>query len=395
MEWDKFSFDFDLALKDLDIAKTIVSIEAARQAISELVLPPDWRKQLDQLNRVRAVHGTTALEGNPLSEAEVSEQMERLDQAADEQERLTKEQLQIRNSGIAQEWVRNRFRPNTAPLSVQDVLAIHEMATRDSDTHNNVPGRFRTHNVTVGTAEMGGVHRGAPFERIDELMRQYVEFVNSRKLADQHPVVKALLGHFFLVTIHPFGDGNGRVSRLVEAGVLFQGGYNVHGFYGLSNYFYRHETDYKTLLQASRATQPFPVTPFITFGLNAFAAELKGITNFIKTKLNRVIYRNMLVRAYNKKTSPRRRIINHREWNLLSFLIDETEPIDPFSASPSKKIKLVELKELLYIRQAYRKVTDRTFFRELIRLNEMEFINFRQETGEWIIELNFAAIGKY
>jgi hypothetical protein len=85
--------------------------------------------------------------------------------------------------------------------------------------------------------------------------------------------------------------------------------------------------------------------------------------------------------------------INSREWNLLTFLIDESEPNDPFSDSPSKKIKLDELKELPYIRGAYRTVTDRTFFRELSRLNEMGFIKFMQEAGEWIIQLNFEAIG--
>lgn len=396
LDWEQFSFDFELTLADLDVVRNIVAIEAAKQAASELVLPPDWRSQLDKLNRVRAVHGTTALEGNPLSEAEVFQQIETLEQTNSEDvRRLSKEQAQIRNSGLAQDWVKNRFQPNTAPLTVEDILRIHHLTTKDSDTHNNIPGRFRTHNVTVGTEEMGGVHRGAPHERVEALMTQYVEFLNSRRLSDQHPVIKALLCHFFLVTIHPFGDGNGRVSRLVEAGMLFQGGYNVHGFYGLSNYFYQHEGEYKTLLQTSRAKRPFDVTPFVLFGLRAFAEELKGITNFIKTKLNRVIYRNMLLQAYNKRTGPRRRIVNSREWNLLTFLIDETEPNDPFSDNPSKQIKLGELKELPYIRSAYRHVTDRTFFRELSRLNEMGFIRFMPQHGEWVIELNFEAIGRY
>jgi Fic family protein len=47
-------------------------------------------------------------------------------------------------------------------------------------------------------------------------MDEYIEFVNHPRLIAGHPVIRALLAHFFLVTIHPFGDGNGRVSRLVE-----------------------------------------------------------------------------------------------------------------------------------------------------------------------------------
>ena len=75
-------------------------------------------------------------------------------------------------------------------------------------------------------------------------MADFVCFVNSAQLKREHPVVRAFLVHFFLVTIHPFGDGNGRVSRLVEAAILYVGGYNIHGFYGLSNYFYRNEIDF-------------------------------------------------------------------------------------------------------------------------------------------------------
>jgi Fic family protein len=79
---------------------------------------------------------------------------------------------------------------------------------------------------------MGGVHRGAPHERLGELMDGYVNFVNHSRLLDAHPVIRALLAHFFLVTVHPFGDGNGRVSRLVEAGILFRQGYTL-GLKGL------------------------------------------------------------------------------------------------------------------------------------------------------------------
>jgi len=375
----------------------VISIEAYKEAALNLVLPADWREQLDKLNRVRAVHGTTALEGNPLSEAEVARQMDLLEAGQENLKKATKEQLQIRNSGIAQNWVRLRFSPEHAPLELADILKMHHMVTEQSDEINNAPGKFRTFPVTVGSPDAGGVHRGAPPQDVLQLMEKYPEFVNSRRLRDMHPVIRALLAHFFLVTIHPFGDGNGRVSRLVEAGILFQGGYNVLGFYGLSNYFYRNELEYKTTLQTCRKRQPFDVTPFITFGLRGFAAELKGINNFIKAKLNRVVYRAMLVRAFNKKTSDRRRLLNQREYNLLDYLLLATEPTDPFSENPSRKIKMSELRETPYIKSAYRNVTPRTFFRELIRLGQLGFIDFKREEGtdSSVVELNFEAIGKH
>jgi Fic family protein len=396
MDWDKFTFDFQLDLHGL--MPSLISVEAHRGSASNLLLPADWSAQLDRLNRIRALHGTTALEGNPLSEAEVSQQIDIVDRPEIHvTTKATKEQRQIRNAGRAQSWVRERFIPNCPPINNEDILYMHKSITELSDESNNSPGQLRTFPVVVGSPEFGGVHRGAPHDNLSRLMDEYISFVNSRRLREAHPVIWALLAHFFLVTIHPFGDGNGRVSRLVEAAILYQGGYNVFGFYGLSNYFYRNETQYKMILQQCRVEQPFDVTPFIRFGLTGFAEELNGINNFIKSKLNRVIYRAMLIRAFNTKTSERRRIINQREYNLLDYLIAQTEPIDPFSENPSRQLGVSKLRKDPYITEAYKNVTGRTFLRELTRLSEFGFIKIttdRPETG-LTIELDFGAIGKY
>lgn len=394
MDWDRFRFDYRLRLDDL--RSDLIRIEAYKEAAFNLVLPPDWRTQLDRLNRVRAVHGTTALEGNPLSETEVRHQLDLLAEQQDSQPSRSA-YVQVRNAGRAQDWVWERFAPTGAPpLSANDVLRMHALVTEGSDERDNVPGRLRTHPVVVGTEALGGVHPGAPPTRLRRLLDEFVEFLSSRRLREQHPVVRALLAHFFLVTIHPFGDGNGRVSRLVEAGVPFQGGYNVFGFYGLSNYFYRHGDEYKRLLQESRGSVPFDLNAFMAFGLAGFAAELKGINNFIKTKLNRVVYRDTLVRALGQREGARRRVLNQREYGLLDFLLRETEPVDPFADEPSRRIALSELIHAPYVAATYRNVTPRTFQRELIRLANKGFIRFTAgERDEPAVELDFGAIGRY
>ena len=247
------------------------------------------------------------------------------------------------------------------------------------------------------TPALGGVHRAAPPADVPRLMDDFIAFINSARLRHEHPVIRALLGHFFLVTIHPFGDGNGRVSRLVEAAILYEGGYNVLGFYGLSNYFYRNRDEYMKRLQECRRTQPFNVTSFVKFGLDGFAAELGGINNFIKTKLNRVVYRSTMQKAARQKTGKLRRVLNDREYELLDFLLRETEPEDPFAEKPSRQILFSELVESPYVRAAYRTVTRRTFRRELARLADIGFIVFRLPEGsdQPIVEIDFGAIGRY
>ena len=392
MEWSAFEYTYRHLVPDL--AGRLIQIEAYKEAALNLVLPPNWRDQLDRLNRVRAVHGTTALEGNPLSEAEVAAQIERLTTEVNAPN-MSREQMQIRNAGIAQDWIKARFSPNGRPVAYEDVMRMHQLVTQGSDEGTNVPGELRLHPVVVGTKELGGVHRGAPHDRLSTLMQQFIRFVNGRQMGSEHPVVRALVAHFFLVTLHPFGDGNGRVSRLLEAGILFQGGYNVLGFYGLSNYFYRNGDQYKLLLQQSRRSTPFDLSAFVAFGVQGFADELKGINNFIKTKLNRLVYRNTLAQASNQHVSPRRRTLNQREYGLLDFLLRETEPVDPFSDESSRSVGFDELLSEPYVQSAYRNVTQRTFRRELVRLHEMGFIKVTSGEGEVWIEVDFDAIGKY
>ena len=390
MDWGRFGFAYRLEVADRGL---LVTIDAYREAAFNLVLPPDWRDQLGRLNRVRAVHGTTALEGNPLSEEQVATALDE----NDPEPSRTRELTQIRNAGVAQEWVRSRFGSGKAPLQLEDILQMHRLMTRHSDETNNVPGKFRRNRVVVGTAELGGVHRGAPPDDLPRLMDGLLAFINSAGMQTEHSVVRALLGHFFLVTIHPFGDGNGRVSRLVEAAILYQGGYNVHGFYGLSNYFYRNGDEYKRRLQQCRTAQPFDVSAFVNFALEGFAAELGGINNFIKTKLNRLVYRDTILRAYHRRVGQRRRMLNEREYNLLTFLLNETEPEDPFAENPSKRVTLADLLASPYVRSAYRSLTLRTFRRELTRLAELGFITLTAPEGadQAFIALDFSAIAKY
>ncbi len=394
MDWDRFEFEYRLEAGGHQ--RLLVTIEAYREAAFNLLLPPEWRDRLDRLNRVRAVHGTTAIEGNPLSEEQVAATLD----AGEGDRSLRREQVQIRNAGRAQEWVRSRFGAagGQTPLQPEDVLRMHRLLTEGSDDTDNVPGRLRRNRVVVGTPALGGVHRGAPPEDLPRLMEGFAAFVNSDRLQSEHPVIRALLGHFFLVTIHPFGDGNGRVSRLVEAAILYRGGYNVHGFYGLSNYFYRNGDQYEMRLQECRRSQPFDVTPFVRFGLEGFAAELGGINNFIKTRLNRLVYRSTMEKARQQRAGKRRRVLNEREYRLLEFLLDETEPEDPFSENQSKQIHLSALVNSPYVRSAYRSVTPRTFVRELVRLEELQFIIFRGSqdgAGESTVELDLTAISRY
>ena len=110
------------------------------------------------------------------------------------------------------------------------------------------------------------------------------------------------------------------------------------------------------------------------------------------------MYRQMLVSNYNVKVSERRRMLNRREHQLLLWLLDETEPVDPFSENPSRRIDVAELLDSGYVKGAYGNVTTRTFVRELARLSNLGFIHFNlslHNQREPSVEIDFEAIARY
>jgi Fic family protein len=262
MYWPAFEFDYVLDLHR--VAPHFVALESYKRAAVTRVLPPQWREAPASADSTPKFH------------------------------------VQAGNALQARAWVAERFAPGSAPLSVDDLLAMHRIVA-DPDNPETTPGTFRSLAVQVGRREVGGLHLGAPPPRLPALMQQYIQFINSSDSLRLHPVVHALVAHFFLVTIHPFGDANGRVSRLLTAGLLAQRGYNVHGgFYALSAYFYQNDIEYHTLLHRCWLNPlPFDLTPFVAFGIAGFVMELKSINSFMQIKLKRNAERDLL-------TPPRR-----------------------------------------------------------------------------------------
>ena len=286
--WPEFDFDFRLDIHRL--LPHVAAIEAYQEAAANRVRPPQWREQ------------------SPPEETEISPPdllaQERLQKATIE---IRKQQVLIRNASLTQAWVRERFAPGSAPLSLADILTMHRMVADESGVRYKSEGALRTSGVQVGRREVGGLHAGAPPDRLPRLMDRYVRFINGNHLRSLPPVIHGLVAHFFFTTIHPFDDGNGRLCRLVSAAILFQRGYGGHGFYALSNYFYDNEIKYHSLLHRCwQQPLPFDLTPFVAFGMEGMTLELQGINSFIKMKLNRSLDRETSAPARKKRRNLRR-----------------------------------------------------------------------------------------
>src|SRR6478752_7175813 len=265
MDWLQFEFDYRLDLQRL--APHLLAVEAHKPEALTRVLPPQWRE---------------------------SSLMQDAEELSDEQT-----QQDLLRSARARTWVSERFAAGTPPLTLTDLLTMHGLIA-DGATGEYAPGTLRRLPVQVGRREVGGLHMGPTANHLPRLMDEYVGVITSDRARSLHPVMQALIAHVFLVTIHAFGDANGRVSRLRTGGILLQRGYNVHAsFYALSDYFYLNDIKYHSMLHRCWQSPPFDLTAFVAFGMEGFVMELRSISSFIKMKLGRVVDREMLLQLHS------------------------------------------------------------------------------------------------
>lgn len=134
------------------------------------------------------------------------------------------------------------------------------------------PGRYRRSGIEV-TSPGGGppAYVGPPFERVPELMHEVVEWLEHADL-DAHVAVRAAMAHLHVVSVHPFRDGNGRISRIVQSLVLAREGLLAPEFVSIEEYLGRNTDAYYATLRKVQGGSYRPerdAAPWVRFCVQA------------------------------------------------------------------------------------------------------------------------------
>jgi Fic family protein len=138
------------------------------------------------------------------------------------------------------------------------------------------PGQYRTDPIKV-TSPQGGTpaYVGPAHEQIPELMDEVVNWLQDGDL-DAHVVVRAAMAHLHVVSVHPFADGNGRVSRIVQSLVLARAGLLAPEFLSIEEYLGGNTEAYYATLQRVQGGSYQPerdVTPWVQFCVQAHVEQ--------------------------------------------------------------------------------------------------------------------------
>lgn len=281
-------FETIVKVTNPDIIRRVAQVRALATVVRWTPIPPPVQQQLERSNIVRAVRGTLGIEGRDLSEEEVGLI---IDAPGEEPVlgpgRETEEQ-EVRNAETSMELIARRLMEYPNALISEILIAdLHEILTSGIEYPHNRPGRYRS-----DLAPAGGMVSFPEKAEVPLVMVNFIHWFNNNVPTTWDPVIRALAAHFYLISIEPFGDGNGRCARAVESYLLHQAGISARGFYSLANYYHRHRTEYAEVLDHVRFRSDPDLTPFISFGLDGLVEELTAVQGEILAALRRISFRD-------------------------------------------------------------------------------------------------------
>lgn len=227
-----------------------ISQQVGRLDASALNSSPQLRKQ----NRIKTITGTLAIEGNTLTEEQITAIVDGKPVFGS-----VREVAEVKGAIVAYDAL-PRFKPD----NTSDLLAAHGLMMRDILVNT---GKFRS--KAVGIHKAGVVHHIAPpVHQVSGLMAELTQWLAQEK---EHPLITSSVFHYEFEFIHPFSDGNGRMGRLWQTLILSQWHPLILSL-PLESVIKDNQQQYYQALE--QADQQIDSTPFIHFMLSVIAQTL-------------------------------------------------------------------------------------------------------------------------
>jgi len=210
----------------------------------------------------------------------------------------------------------NCFKPLTVDIRVNWHAALFPMGRSGifkitvADWRKDTTGPMQ---VVSGASGKENVHFQAPDANLIETeMNRFLKWFNENDKIDL--VIKAAVAHLWFVTIHPFQDGNGRITRALTDMLLAQSDKSTQRFYSMSAQIRIERKQYYEILEKTQKGD-LNLTEWIKWFLSCLINALKS-TDTILTK---VLFK---ANFWNKHSKT---IINERQKRLINKLLDGFE----------------------------------------------------------------------
>lgn len=258
------------------LLKDIGVIEGARAVVEGAALLPAWEAKFKEEAEVRAVHYGTHVEGNELNLDEVRKVMEGKEIVA--RERDIKEVINYRK---VVDWL-DKVDKSGELYSEKTLMDLHKL-TVDGLLPPEEVGDFRQVQVVLRDVLTGAVvHRPTPPFEVPTKINEFFGWLNSPHAYDVHPILKAGVVHYQIVNIHPFTEGNGRVSRAFATLILLNEGYDIRKLFSLEEYYDKNVSGYYFAIKTADQNPDNDLTQWLEYFVEGVAIEFNRVRDQVQ-----------------------------------------------------------------------------------------------------------------
>lgn len=259
-----------------EIAEVKVVVERSR------VLPLN-ELQLKREAMIRMVHTSTSIEGNPLEEYQVDKVLSGMSVAADD-----KSIIEVKNYQEALKEV-EKLADEGKKLTQETILNLHSVAMKGLLPAEKT-GKYRPGPVYIiddlGDGKEKLRYEGPSSGELKKLVGELLDWLDKADKDGLHPVLKAGIFHTQFVHIHPFSDGNGRVTRLLTNLLLYKDNWDFRKVIVLEEFYNKNRQDYYNALAYGWDTKfhtGADLTDWIEYFLAGFLIEARKVAQKIQS----------------------------------------------------------------------------------------------------------------
>ena len=274
-----------LSLDTLQITPEVLSLIAgidefkgAWRALGTLA--PERLRALRHVATIESIGSSTRIEGSKLSDREVERLLSNLDIASF----ASRDEEEVAGYAEVMETVFRAWQD--LPFTENYIRQFHRDLLRHSGKDSRHRGKYKKLSNSVAAVDEQGRQIGIVFETASlfdtpQLMIELVDWFNQARDAEQlHPLLLIVVFTVVFLEIHPFQDGNGRLSRVLTTLLLLQAGYAYVPYSSLESVIENSKEAYYLALRQTQSTIRKPAPnwqPWLSFFLRSLDQQKRRL----------------------------------------------------------------------------------------------------------------------
>lgn len=262
----------------LGLVARIDEFKGAWRALGTLA--PERLSALRKVATIESIGSSTRIEGSKLSDREVERLLSNLASQSFE----TRDEQEVAGYAELMDLVFSSWQE--IPFNENHIKQLHQVLLRHSEKDTRHRGHYKTTTNSVAAFDEAGVQIGIVFETSSpfdtpRLMTELVDWVSTERDKGQlHALLIIAIFVVVFLEIHPFQDGNGRLSRVLTTLLLIQAGYGYVPYSSLESVIELNKEAYYLALRQTQGTirtEAPDWQPWLVFFLRSLAEQVRRL----------------------------------------------------------------------------------------------------------------------